>query len=190
MRKDKAAAVIGGLAVVMLAAGVVLGSVYRMKTGGADAAVEEYLRGFMERLRGGTDARTVFFNALRDNFVCLGLMALSGLFRLGFVLNGALILRKGFVTGYTAAGFLKAFGLKGVLALGAMLPAALLGLSAMLFFGAVSTLYGFNNERSNKRGIMRYIIFAIITGAIFGMASVAEGYLSTIFMNKAALWLL
>ena len=73
MKRIKVPAVIYGLIFFLLFAGVVLGSAYQMKTGEGNG-VQDYLTNFFEQIKGGADSNAVFKNALKENFICLGIV--------------------------------------------------------------------------------------------------------------------
>lgn len=186
MKRIKVPAVIYGLIFFLLFAGVVLGSAYQMKTGEGNG-VQDYLTNFFEQIKGGADSNAVFKNALKENFICLGMVFAAGFFRIGFVFSGAAVLRRGFVIGFTAAGFVRYFGAKGFLAVLAMLPGTILIIPGLLFFASLSSTYALKSEKTDKKYIITYILFMLITSAIFCISALAEGYLTTTFIKQLAI---
>ena len=185
MKRIKIPALISGLIFFLLFAGVVLGSAYQMKISDGNG-VQNYLTNFFEQIKGGADSRAIFQNAVKENFICLGIIFIAGFFRIGFVFAGAAVLRRGFVIGFTAAGFVKYFGAKGLLAVLSTLPGTILIIPGLLFFSSLSSAYGLKSEKTDKGYVISYILFALITGAIFCISALAEGYLTTIFIKQLA----
>lgn len=173
----------------MLFGGVACGSVYLMRHADGYGGLNEYLTSFFKDTLSGLDKYSVFKSALRSNLIMLGVIFAAGFFRIGFMVAGACILRKGFIMGFTTASFIKCFGIKGVAVSLAYLPGLLLIIPAFLVFCSVSGSFSLKKDRFRKKIIFSYIFFTILIITIFCAASFLEGYLTTTFMTKFAVLL-
>lgn len=172
------------LAFITLTAGIILGSVCLMKTNaGADEGLKTYLDTFLSASQSGVDKFGVFKRAIKENLFYLIIVFAAGFFRIGILFIAAAIIRKGFIMGFTAASFIKFFGIKGILATASMLPGILLIIPAFLTFSAVSADLSLRNGKKQRKTIMFYIILTIIIMAVFCVAALTEGYLTTVFMK-------
>ena len=183
-RHVKDSSVIIALSFLIFTAGTVLGSVYLMKTSaGTDEGLKNYLGAFLASAQGGTDNFAMFRNALKENAFYLLIVFAAGFFRVGIVFIAAAIIRKGFIMGFTAASFVRFYGIKGILVTVSMLPGILLIIPAFLTFSAVSADLSVRREKKEKKIIFFYVLFALIVMSIFCAAALTEGYLTTIFMK-------
>lgn len=170
----------------MLAGGVACGSVYLMRHASGYGGLEGYLSEFLKNTVSGVDKYDVFKSALKSNLIMLAVIFAAGFFRIGFIVAGVCILRKGFIMGFTAASFVKCFGIKGMVVSLAYLPGLALIIPAFLVFCSVSGSFSLKKDRLQKKIIFSYIFFTIIIITIFCAASFLEGYLTTTFMAKFA----
>lgn len=83
-----------------------------------------------------------------------------GFLRFGFIVTGAIIVRKGFIIGFTTASFIKFYGAKGMLVMLSTMPTILITIPTLLLFSAVSIKYSLNSERKSKKIIFSYIFFS------------------------------
>ncbi len=180
---EKKNAVFMVLSTLALLAGVVIGSVYLFKIGAdAQEGLRGYLESFAQSALQGRDGTEIFKRALIGNSIMLAIMFIAGFFRFGMLLSAAVIARKGFIIGFTAASFVKCYGAAGVLIMAAQLPPILAAVPAFLFYSAVSA--GFSSNRRAGRGTLgAYILFTVIIFAVFCAAAAAEGYLTTAVMK-------
>ena len=147
------------------------------------AGVTEYLKVVFSPDAVHGSGADVFKSSLTSGLITLTIIFLSGFFRFGFLVTGAVILRKGFITGFTTASFLRAYGAKGIMAMLSASPSMLITVPAILIFSAVSILFSRNENKFKKNFIFSYIFFGIFMVAIFCAASFSDGFLTTIFMN-------
>ena len=168
----------------MLALGVAAGCACLVKgwdSVGAD--VTEYLKTVFSPDAIHESGADVFKSSFASNLVTLAIIFFAGFFRFGFLVTGAIILRKGFITGFTTASFLRAYGAKGILAMLSASPSMLITVPAILIFSAVSIIFSRNENKLKKFFIFSYIFFGIFMIAIFCAASFSDGFLTTTFMN-------
>ena len=154
-----------GLLIFLLVVGVTVGSVYLAKNSGDMAeGIKNYIGSFCTAVSENKNSMTVFKNSLQANLISVGIVFLMGFLRFGFIVTGAIIVRKGFVMLST-------------------MPTILITIPTLLLFSAVSIKYSLNSERKSKKIIFSYIFFMIIIISIFCVASLSEGYLTTTFMR-------
>lgn len=168
----------------LLIVGVTVGSAYLAKNS-VDMAegIKNYIVSFCTSVTENKNSMVVFKNSVQSNLFCIGIVFLMGFFKFGFVVTGAIIVRKGFIIGFTTASFVKFYGAKGMLVMLSTMPTILITIPALLLFSAVSIKYSLNSERKSKKIIFSYIFFLVIIISIFCVASLLEGYLTTTFMS-------
>ncbi len=172
------------LAVLLLVIGVTAGSVYLVNhSTDIGDAVKTYIENLLKTFTEDKNSLHVFKNSLISSVICLLIIFFMGFFRFGFLATGFIIVRKGFITGFTAASLVKFYGLKGMLVMLASTPTMLITLPALLFFSAISVKSSVNKEKIEKNFIFSYIFLLIIMISIFCAASLCEGYLTTTFMK-------
>ncbi len=171
-------------ALILLAIGVISGSVYLVRVGATSGAgIKTYINSFFSSFAENRNNIEVFKNSLTANLISTGIIFLMGFFRFGFLVTGAILVRKGFIMGFTAASFFKYYGLRGMLVMLSTMPTMLITLPALLFFSAVSVRFSLIKEKNKKNLIFSYIFFLILAISIFCVASFSEGYLTTTFMT-------
>lgn len=177
----------GGIYAVLLlilAAGVAAGSVYLMR-GWSDMGegVKGYLGSYFGAAAGNKNGMAVFKTSLTSNLITLAVIFIMGFFRFGFIGTGAIIIRKGFIMGFTSASFLRTYGARGILIMLSTMPTALIYIPAILLFSAASVVFSMQKNKFQKKIIFSYIFFAIFMISIFCAASLSEGFLTTTFMK-------
>lgn len=171
-------------ALILLAIGVVTGSVYLVRVGEASGeGIKTYINNFFASFTENRDNTAVLKNSLTANLINTGIIFLMGFFRFGFLVTGAILVRKGFIMGFTSASFFKYYGFRGILVMLSTMPTMLITLPALLFFSAVSVRFSLIKEKNKKNLIFSYIFFLILAISIFCVASFSEGYLTTTFMT-------
>ena len=126
---------------------------------------------------------TVFKNSLVSSLIQLGIIFIMGFFRAGFIGTGAVIVRKGFVTGFTSAAFFRAYGARGFLIMLTTMPQLVIIMPAMIIYAAISIGFSLTEDKFQKKIIFSYIFFTIFMISIFCAASFSEGFLTTTFMK-------
>lgn len=169
---------------MLLIIGVAAGSIYLARhSENMGEGIREYINGFFASMKDNTNNVTVFKNSFTSNLICVGIIFVMGFFRLGCVPTGAILVRKGFVMGFTAATFFKFYGGRGMLIMLSTMPAELIAIPTLLFFAAVSVNFSLNRDKKQKKLIISYIFFLILVISIFCVAALAEGFLTTTFMK-------
>lgn len=169
---------------ILLILGTTAGSIYLMKhSENMGEGIQGYISGLFASMKDNADSMTVFKNSLVSNLVCTGIIFVMGFFRIGCIPTGAILVRKGFVMGFTAASFFKFYGAKGMLIMLSTMPAELIAVPALLIFSAVSVNFSLNRDKRQKKLIISYIFFLVLIISIFCVAALAEGFLTTTFMK-------
>lgn len=172
------------LVLLLLAAGVIAGSVYLVKSSvSSGEGIKAYIENFFAMISENKNSMEVFKNSFIEGIISLGIVFAMGFFRFGFAVTGAVLVRKGFVMGFTAASFFKFYGLRGMLVMLSTMPTVIITLPALLLFSAVSVKFSMIKEKKQKKLIFSYIFLLAAMISIFCVASLAEGYLTTTFMN-------
>lgn len=141
-----------GLLIFLLVVGVTVGSVYLAKNSGDMAeGIKNYIGSFCTAVSENKNSMTVFKNSLQANLISVGIVFLMGFLRFGFIITGAIIVRKGFIIGFTTASFIKFYGVKGMLVMLSTMPTILITIPTLLLFSAVSIKYSLNSERKQKK---------------------------------------
>ncbi len=172
------------LAILLLAAGVAAGSLCLAK-GSEEMAeqIKNYIGNFFANFSETRNNMAVFRNSLTANLITLGIIFFMGFFRFGCIGTGALLVRKGFIMGFTSASFFKFYGARGLLVMLSTMPTVLITVPAMLVFSAVSVNFSINRGKKEKNLIFSYIFFLFLMISIFCVASLSEGFLTTTFMK-------
>ena len=160
--------------------GIVTGSVFYMKTGDGRAVINEHLtdifRSAAETLDKAGAAKKYFFEAAVSCFVIF----VCAFFKFGAVVTLTAVLRKGFITGFTAAAAAGAYGLKGMALMAATGADLVVSAILLVTFSAVSVTYSIEKEKNSKKFLIFFAIFAI---SIFCVISFLRGFVSTTFMK-------
>ncbi len=175
--------VLYALAIFMLIAGITAGSVYLAKNSAGMEGIKEYLEKFFASFSENRNNMAVFKNSLISNLICAGIIFVMGFFRIGCIGTGAMIIRKGFIMGFTSASFFKFYGGKGILIMLSTMPTVIITLPALIAFSAISVRFSLNENKLKKNLIFSYIFFLILVISIFCVASLSEGFLTTTFMT-------
>lgn len=173
---------------VLLVIGVTAGSVYLSKhSADMGEGIKNYISSFFNSFAENRNNAAVFKNSLTSNLLSLAVIFAMGFFRFGCIVTGAVIVRKGFIMGFTAASFFKFYGFKGMLIMLSTMPTIIINVPALLFFSAISLKFSLNHDKKQKKLIFSYIFFLILMISIFCVASLSEGYLTTTFMSLISL---
>lgn len=164
-----------------LLTGIVIGSVYLTKTAvSSGEGIQAYLESFVAS-GADMDKLAVFKKAITENAVMLAIVFAAGFFRFGIFFTAAVIIRRGFIMGFTTASFIKYYGVKGFLAMASTMPSVILLIPVFLIFAAVSA--GFSMTENKKSMLMFYIMFALFVFALFCASALSEGYITTSFLG-------
>lgn len=185
INEDKKGSALYVAVIFLLMLGTAAGSVYLAKNStNMGDSIKEYFSSFFSAFSEQKNSAAVFRNALRTNILSALIIFVMGFFRLGCIGTGAVIVRKGFITGFTAASFLECYGARGMMVMLASMPSAIISIPIMLIFSVVSVRFAMNEGKKSKKLLISYIFFLFFVISIFCVAALAEGYLTTIFMER------
>lgn len=174
------------IAYLIFAVGTVAGSIYYVNYCNSLGDIKNILNTYVDSIKTGLDSKNIIVNTLKDNITLFLLLLICIFFRIGIFLSVFIVIRKGFITGFTVASIIGAYGVKGIFV--ALISALqyLIIIPVMLFFCAVNTLFSARILERERKNIIFYIFFSIIILSIFCVESLIEGTFSTTFMK----WLL
>ncbi len=170
----------------VLLAGAAAGAMYLARRYGGSDEIKSYLDTAAAGFSGGVDSGSVTVRALKDCMLAAALFFICGFFRPGAAVIAAEIARRGFVTGFTAAAFMRYFGMKGILFSACMLPQTAVMVPGMLMFGSVNAAAALGAPQRTKKFWLAYLIFFVAAATIFCASAICEGFLTTTFMKWAA----
>lgn len=172
------------LFVCLLIIGILIGSIYLVKLNVEMMnSIKNYITNFFGSIAENKNSFLILKNSLKSNLILTAIIFVMGFFRFGFLAVGLVVVRQGFVMGFTTATFLKLYGGRGMLVMLSTIPTIVITVPALLIFSTVSVSFAMNREKKSKKIIFSYIFFLILTIAIFCVASFFEGYLTTTFMK-------
>ena len=171
------------LAYILFGLGVVVGGIYYAKHCFGAEYIKNYLDSFSAAAAAGSDKGSVALRAIKSNSVMFCVLLCGVVFKPGLILIPAVILRQGFVSGFTAAAFIAGYGGTGILMSVSLLPGILLLVPSAMLFSAVNASVALKKTPREKNFLILYIFFAFVIFTIFCAAGFLEGYLSTIFME-------
>lgn len=162
---------------------IISGSGYcGIMSGEKSIEMEEYLVSFLNNSSSVNRYNTAI-GAIKEFSVMFFVLLISAFFKAGVVFNIAVLAKRGFVLGFTLSSFFKVFGIKGVLAIMAMLPELLLFIPALLLFSSNSTKMAISSTEMRKKFLFFFIIFSFLLGTIFCASGFLNGYITTTFMK-------
>lgn len=168
----------------------VAGSVFCAKTGNDESMqMQEFLTSFLESAK-EFDFKKTALAGLYDYLKIFGLIFACSFFKPGGAVNSLVLIRRGFMTGYSFTSFLKVFSEKGILGILAQTPEIIIFLLVLLIFSSTSTKFAFFSKENKKKFFVFFIIFSCFSGAIFCGLGIFKGYLTTTFMKWAAVKIL
>ena len=120
-----------------------------------------------------------------DNLKTYAAVLICAFFKIGVLGLGAVMMVKGYTTGFAITAVMRFYGIKGLLFCGANLISAAILIPSLAFFGGFSS-YNLLYNRQDKRIFLRqYFIMAVIMALVFFIDSLTRGFLSSAFMKLA-----
>ena len=160
--------------------GIVTGSIFYMKTGDGREIINGHLSDIFRAAAETSDKLGAAKNYLFEAAVSCFVIFISAYFKLGALTSLGVVLRKGFITGFTAAAAAGTYGVKGIALVAATSVDLVISVIILVIFSAVSVTYSIEKEKNSKKFLIFFAIFSI---SIFCVISFARGFLSTTFMN-------
>lgn len=168
---------------LFLTAGIIAGSIAAGRMGNSESdSMAAYLGGALGDIKIGDRG---FINSFLIWLTVWAMIAVSGGVLPGCLLNLGAVTYRGFVTGYTAACFYRAYAMKGFFLCFSLLPEILLTLPALTAFSSFSLKMSFSKHENKKKLCKSYLLICTIFIAIFCVISLFQAYLTTIFMKLA-----
>ncbi|MGN0162769.1 MAG: stage II sporulation protein M [Candidatus Ornithomonoglobus sp.] len=167
----------------VLALGAAAGGIYYVNRYNYSTDIKSYLDSFLESAANGMSCRSIMLGAIKSNMLTFAVLLAGILFRFGGVIICAELIRRGFITGFTAAAMMRVYGGKGLVMAVCQLPGMLLLIPAAALFAAVNTALSLKRIQTEKNFVIVYIFFAAAVIATFCAAAFCEGYLTTTFMK-------
>ena len=164
----------------VMVVGIVTGSVFYMKTGDGRAVINEHLADIFRSTAETTNKMGAVKNYFFEGFVYCALIFVCAYFKFGVFVTLTAVLRKGFVTGFTAAAAAGTYGLKGMALMAATGADLVISVIILVIFSAVSVTYSIEKEKNSKKFLIFFAIFSI---SIFCIISFSRGFVSTTFMK-------
>lgn len=167
----------------VIAFGAAAGGVYYVNKYNGSTDIKGYLDSFLESVGNGMNCKSIMLRAVKSNMLTYAVLLAGILFRFGGALICAELIRRGFITGFTAAAMMRVYGGKGLIMAVCQLPGMLLLIPAAALFASVNTALSLKRVQAERHFIIFYIFFAAAVAATFCAAAVCEGYLTTTFMK-------
>ena len=166
----------------VFAVGIIVGSIYAVNMReSAAAALDEYISDFLKN--SDLQKNSIFLSSLVDNLKVFAIIFIAGFFKIGTPAVLACGVTEGFVSGFTTAAMIKLKAVNGLWISLASLPAALIFVADLVFFGAYSMDFGITLGKKDVFLKKSYFIFSLIALTIFCVAALCDGYITTIFMK-------
>lgn len=172
-----------GILLLFTALGAAAGALYYVNRYSGSAEIINYMNGFVSGLKNGTDKTAVFLGSLKRWGIVAAVFAASVLVKPGALVGCTVVIREGFVYGFTNAAFIGTYHANGVLIALLRLPYLVPCLITMTALGAVFGAFALKKDLRQKNFIIFLIIFFLLCAAIFCAASALEAYVTTIFMR-------
>lgn len=177
--------ILGALFTLLFAVGVTAGALFCAYTGAdSDKSLYDYLQNFFAQFTQNTNNAAVVKRAIMLNTRIFAVIFLAGFFTVGAVAVGVCVAAKGFVMGFTAAAFVKYYGVKGVWLSMCGLPSGLILIPTMIFLAVTSVSFSKNSAKKEKGVVGTYIILSAVIFALFCMSAVFDGFLTSALMKK------
>ena len=167
---------------ILFTLGIFVGSFYAAGLKGeAFSEVVDYLKAYFKG--GGRPKWEVFVNSLYLNLRLFIVIFVAGFYKFTIPLTVASIGFEGFVSGFTTASFIKAFGVKGLLLGLSGVVSMVIFVVNLIIFSAWSMNFLVNNGKFDRFFKKNYLILSGICLTIFCIASLSDGYITTTFMG-------
>ena len=166
--------------IAMYAAGIWIGSMEQIRTKNQDEMYEYIERSVAEyKVTSLESIKSVGI----DNLKLFAIVIISGFFRLGIAIMAAMMLLKGYMSGFAITSMLRFYGLGGFFFCGASIGSAILLIPSLALFGGASfenTLYNRNNKKLFLKSCLIFSAFMLV---ILCIDTAARGVFSTLFIK-------
>ncbi len=170
------------IALVLFTSAIICGSIGAGMIAGEEMNVlTNYMQGFFDSVP--TVGLGLALSSLKKYcLVWLGVF-ISGFIMPGFLLSAYTLIERGYVIGYTIGGFLKVYGVKGILACCSLLPELLFYIPVFVLFSSISLKMSFSKKEDKKIFLRKYILISLIFLSVFCVVSFFQTFMTTTFMT-------
>lgn len=167
---------------VVLLTGMVIGSGYAagMKEE-VSSGISDYLYSFFENAY--KEKTDIFISSVLNNLKIFSVIFFAGFFKVGTVFTAGIVCMEGFVSGFTNATLIKLMGWKGFFIGASGILSVLVFVGNLIFYSAFSVNFAVSEGKFEKKTKKQYITISVIALTIFCIASLLDGYITTIFME-------
>ncbi len=159
-------------AVLLFTAAAAAGYAYVSRMDDFDA-LSTYVNGFFSGAR-QYDRTAVLIAAVKANLLLWLMITGGAVIKIGMVLPAAALVRRGFLTGFTASAMCRIYAEKGMLIMLAQLPKNIVMIPLMIIYACCCVGFAFDRER----GIARFAVISAAAAVIFVLCAIIEGYVS------------
>lgn len=121
---------------------------------------------------------------LEDNLKTFVILVAGGIFLLGPVIMGVLLVIKGYTTGFAITAMLRLFGMRGLAFCIANLLSCAILIPALSWYSCASIANIINNKQDKRVFIKQFFVFLVIMLPILFLDGVLRGFLSAFLMKK------
>lgn len=181
--------IIGVLYILAFAAimiGVILGTSYYVYKFIKSAEVKNYLDGYTDSLRNGMNLSALIKSSVKSYSLIFLCIVISSFFKVGPLIVGAILIRKGFISAFTTTAMIDVYGFWGVILSGAAIVHIIVFIPILALLSGLSVFYSKNRKDLDKSDKIIYIIFLVVIFTIFCGCAFCEGFLTTTFMKWLA----
>lgn len=170
------------LMLTVFTVGIIIGSCYAVGISGETAEeIHSYLSSFFEN--NTRSATEIFLASFLNNLKLFSVIFIAGFFKFGMPATLGMGCMEGFTSGFTTAALIKLMGWKGFFIGLSSVFSVLIFVLNMIFYGAYSIFFSISEGKRDKFSKKNYMIISLISLTIFCVASLFDGYITTIFMK-------
>lgn len=171
------------ISMALIGVGVVAGAVYYSRCFGNSESVRNHLGLYCNSVKEGMDFWGIVKSSIKTYAIACVVVTLSSFMKLGPMVGGAVLIRKGFVNAFTTAALVSVYGIGGIALSLELLPQIFIVIPILCVYTAASTLYSKKRCELSKKEKIFYIIFSFFIFAIFCVSAFIEAFLTTTFMK-------
>lgn len=163
--------------------GVVTGSIHQVKT---DNQAEMY--SYLETAVSGYDAEVAdsIKSVAKDNAKMLLLASPGAFFRIGVPGIAAVMLLKGYATGFAVTAVLRLYGMRGLLLCSANFISLAILIPALAYYGTAAIGNLIYNRDEKKKFLKKAVLLFMFITLMFALDSALRGIFSAFFTDMAA----
>ncbi len=170
----------------IFAVGSAVGALYFKYNFEGNDSVSAYMKQYALSLRSGMDFKMLVNTSIKNYLALFAIITFSSFFKFGPLFSCLALLRKSFVSAFTASAIFDVYSWNAVFLLSALLPQILIIFPLAALLNSVCITYLTKHTLLERKDKTIYIIFLIIIITIFCASAVCEGFLTTTFMKWGA----